>query len=269
MLCTAEPLTDRHYEDDDCWVGDCVVCMTPMVVWRTHGLPDADLEAALLVAPRAHRRRAVRRGRLLRRRRAPPDPRPLARARASGGWLLRSAERLVRARRAPRSPDRATPSAGRRLRWSSVYSSTKLGPRSTTASAVATSTAVIVPDGAAAWATVRLVGQHVVPLPDPPAEHDRRDRAGARARAPRRLERRNSRYKRAGPAQRREDHDGQGPRGEPVDRGTARRRGARRSPRRRRLPATTAATTARRRKYSTMSSSASRRASHTRYTAAR
>jgi hypothetical protein len=49
MLCTAEPLTDRQYEDDDCWVGDCVVCMTPMVVWRTHGLPDADLEAALLV----------------------------------------------------------------------------------------------------------------------------------------------------------------------------------------------------------------------------
>ena len=48
MLCAAEPLTDRHYEDDDCWVGDCVVCMTPMVVWRTHGLPDADLETALL-----------------------------------------------------------------------------------------------------------------------------------------------------------------------------------------------------------------------------
>ena len=48
MLCAAEPLTDRLYEDDGCWVGDCVVCMTPMVVWRTHGLPDADLEAALL-----------------------------------------------------------------------------------------------------------------------------------------------------------------------------------------------------------------------------
>jgi len=48
MLCAAEPLTDRHYEDGDCWVGDCVVCMTPMVVWRTHGLPDADLETALL-----------------------------------------------------------------------------------------------------------------------------------------------------------------------------------------------------------------------------
>ena len=48
MLCTAEPLTDRHYEDDECWVGDCVVCMTPMVVWRAHGLPDAETEAVLL-----------------------------------------------------------------------------------------------------------------------------------------------------------------------------------------------------------------------------
>ena len=55
MLCAAEPLTDRHHEDDDCWVGDCVVCMTPMVVWRTHGLPDADLETALL----AHLERAA------------------------------------------------------------------------------------------------------------------------------------------------------------------------------------------------------------------
>src|SRR4051795_11667838 len=39
MLCAAEPLTDRYFEDAECWVGDCVVCMTPMVVWRTHGLP--------------------------------------------------------------------------------------------------------------------------------------------------------------------------------------------------------------------------------------
>ena len=38
MLCAAEPITDRHYEDAECWVGDCVVCMTPMVVWRLHGV---------------------------------------------------------------------------------------------------------------------------------------------------------------------------------------------------------------------------------------
>ena len=48
MLCAAEPLTDRYHEDGDCWVGDCVVCMTPMVVWRTHGLPDEELERTLL-----------------------------------------------------------------------------------------------------------------------------------------------------------------------------------------------------------------------------
>jgi hypothetical protein len=48
MLCAAEPLTDRYHEDTDCWVGDCVVCMTPMVVWRTHGLPEPDLEGAML-----------------------------------------------------------------------------------------------------------------------------------------------------------------------------------------------------------------------------
>ena len=48
MLCSAERLTDRLHEDDDCWVADCVVCMTPMVVWRTHGLPDPAREATLL-----------------------------------------------------------------------------------------------------------------------------------------------------------------------------------------------------------------------------
>ena len=48
LLCDAERLTDWHYEDGDCWVSDCVVCMTPMVVWRTHGLPDPGTEATLL-----------------------------------------------------------------------------------------------------------------------------------------------------------------------------------------------------------------------------
>jgi hypothetical protein len=48
LLCTAERVTDWHLEDEDCWVADCLVCMTPMVVWRTHGLPGAELEASLL-----------------------------------------------------------------------------------------------------------------------------------------------------------------------------------------------------------------------------
>jgi hypothetical protein len=48
LLCTAERVTEWHLEDDQCWVADCVVCMTPMIVWRTHGLPGPELEASLL-----------------------------------------------------------------------------------------------------------------------------------------------------------------------------------------------------------------------------
>lgn len=48
LLCAAERLTDWHFEDGDCWVADCSVCLTPMVVWKTHGLPDPETEAALL-----------------------------------------------------------------------------------------------------------------------------------------------------------------------------------------------------------------------------
>ncbi len=49
LLCSAERLTEWHYEDEACWVTDCVVCMTPMIVWRTHGLPNPATETALLV----------------------------------------------------------------------------------------------------------------------------------------------------------------------------------------------------------------------------
>ena len=48
LLCTAERLTEWHFEDEHCWVADCAVCSTPMIVWRTHGLPDAELERELL-----------------------------------------------------------------------------------------------------------------------------------------------------------------------------------------------------------------------------
>ena len=48
LLCAAERLTEWHLEDDDCWVADCIVCMTPMIVWRTHGLPDGATEVMLL-----------------------------------------------------------------------------------------------------------------------------------------------------------------------------------------------------------------------------
>lgn len=48
LLCRAERVTAWHYEDHDCWVADCLVCRTPMIVWRVHGLPDRDLERDLL-----------------------------------------------------------------------------------------------------------------------------------------------------------------------------------------------------------------------------
>ena len=48
MLCSAERVTAWHFEDDECWVADCLVCATPMIVWRPHGLPDAELERRLL-----------------------------------------------------------------------------------------------------------------------------------------------------------------------------------------------------------------------------
>lgn len=38
-LCEAAPLTERYYEDDECWVAECEGCFVPMVVWRHHD-PD-------------------------------------------------------------------------------------------------------------------------------------------------------------------------------------------------------------------------------------
>lgn len=37
-----------QFEDEHCWIADCLVCATPMVVWREHGLPEPDLERLLL-----------------------------------------------------------------------------------------------------------------------------------------------------------------------------------------------------------------------------
>ena len=48
LLCTAERITPWHFEDDDCWIADCMVCVTPMIVWKSHGLPDSELETSLL-----------------------------------------------------------------------------------------------------------------------------------------------------------------------------------------------------------------------------
>ncbi len=29
-------ITTRYFEDDGCWVAQCVICRVPMVVWREH-----------------------------------------------------------------------------------------------------------------------------------------------------------------------------------------------------------------------------------------
>jgi hypothetical protein len=45
-LCTADKLTEWFHEDDDCWIAECTICATPMVVWKSHDArpPDEVLE---------------------------------------------------------------------------------------------------------------------------------------------------------------------------------------------------------------------------------
>ena len=35
-LCAAAVVTKRYFEDETCWIGDCEICLVPMVVWRVH-----------------------------------------------------------------------------------------------------------------------------------------------------------------------------------------------------------------------------------------
>ena len=37
-LCRAARITPWYHEDDICWVAECDICETPMVVWRFHGV---------------------------------------------------------------------------------------------------------------------------------------------------------------------------------------------------------------------------------------
>jgi hypothetical protein len=48
LLCSADRVTPWLHEDSDCWVAECLVCRTPMIVWRPHGLPEPELESELL-----------------------------------------------------------------------------------------------------------------------------------------------------------------------------------------------------------------------------
>lgn len=42
LLCQAERITHWYHEDDLCWIADCTICATPMVVWRWHGVDPSD-----------------------------------------------------------------------------------------------------------------------------------------------------------------------------------------------------------------------------------
>ncbi|MEN9802899.1 MAG: hypothetical protein RLZ37_2024, partial [Actinomycetota bacterium] len=47
-LCDAAPLTERFYEDDQCWIAECEACFVPMVVWKSHDpSPPADVKGML------------------------------------------------------------------------------------------------------------------------------------------------------------------------------------------------------------------------------
>ena len=42
-LCEAAKITRWFHEDDVCWIAECEICDTPMVVWRWHGIdPSGD-----------------------------------------------------------------------------------------------------------------------------------------------------------------------------------------------------------------------------------
>ncbi|HEU0166279.1 MAG TPA: hypothetical protein VFS62_00775 [Chloroflexota bacterium] len=45
-LCQAAKITPWYYEDEVCWIAECEICETPMVVWRQHGInpPEDDLK---------------------------------------------------------------------------------------------------------------------------------------------------------------------------------------------------------------------------------
>ena len=44
VLCEAARITPWFHEDDVCWIAECEICATPMVVWRRHGTepPESD-----------------------------------------------------------------------------------------------------------------------------------------------------------------------------------------------------------------------------------
>lgn len=47
-LCEAARLTEWFHEDELCWIAECEICATPMVVWKQHDpCPPDDIKAIL------------------------------------------------------------------------------------------------------------------------------------------------------------------------------------------------------------------------------
>jgi hypothetical protein len=41
-LCAEIRLSQWFYEDEHCWIAECIVCDVPMVVWRNHAAAPPD-----------------------------------------------------------------------------------------------------------------------------------------------------------------------------------------------------------------------------------
>jgi hypothetical protein len=47
-LCEAAKITEWFHEDELCWIAECEICATPMVVWKAHdNRPPAEIKADL------------------------------------------------------------------------------------------------------------------------------------------------------------------------------------------------------------------------------
>ncbi len=87
-LCEAARITPWFHEDDVCWIAECEICATPMVVWRWHGTRRRPTDLAHMHAELA-RVAGGEFSRPLRRRQHAQHPRPLPRPCSPRGGLLR------------------------------------------------------------------------------------------------------------------------------------------------------------------------------------
>ena len=97
-LCEAARITHWFHEDDVCWIAECEICDTPMVVWRWHGIDPSPDDLAHMHGELARVTAAVFDGALRRRQHAQhprplPRPRSPPRAASSGTATAATAER--------------------------------------------------------------------------------------------------------------------------------------------------------------------------------